>query len=593
MESFINIPIINLMYPLMYLIAFSVGASYIFYQAKKHNWHIGSVSVMLGATITAAVFGSKIVLIPIDSILTSFMNFQLPVANGKSFLGGVAGGLIGMLIAIRYLRLPMQVADRVAFILPVSLAIGRVGCLFAGCCFGKLTELPWGISYEAGSPAHFHHLYDGSIDAEALTSLSIHPVPVYEILFCILIVTVIVSNRHRLQIQGRTLFAVLSLYSFLRFGGEFLRYQVHDVVINNVQIATLSAGLFFMMLFLYRKKTNDWVSVNGLTPGRRIFKLLMLIITVVFIPGAWYSPVEMALLTGTFSLLSIILATEYISKSGWQPRYLKPVYFLLIPVIMIAASPEYKKSDSTDNKYNKFGFTTFSGNFGAWDIYSGPETRDACGYSAYPHWDGIERAYRYYGIGGSIERYENPAANRGKSYGVRAIYGKSETPEISSERRNLSEKNETILLVNPFIKFDNKIVGIGFGLHGGVTPSWRVFQREGALGYPEARTVYIEPMISLRLLPRHGIFLEARYQDAYPSSFPVMRLQAGAGYGYMSNGQYGYVRAGITDWGYYLETDMPITGHLSLSCGLGINGSNPDLNEAQNYLSIGLKYKPN
>lgn len=297
------------MYPLMYLIAFSVGASYIFYQAKKHNWHIGSVSVMLGATITAAVFGSKIVLIPIDSILTSFMNFQLPVANGKSFLGGVAGGLIGMLIAIRYLRLPMQVADRVAFILPVSLAIGRVGCLFAGCCFGKLTELPWGISYEAGSPAHFHHLYDGSIDAEALTSLSIHPVPVYEILFCILIVTVIVSNRHRLQIQGRTLFAVLSLYSFLRFGGEFLRYQVHDVVINNVQIATLSAGLFFMMLFLYRKKTNDWVSVNGLTPGRRIFKLLMLIITVVFIPGAWYSPVEMALLTGTFSLLSIILAT--------------------------------------------------------------------------------------------------------------------------------------------------------------------------------------------------------------------------------------------------------------------------------------------
>ena len=48
----------------------------------------------------------------------------------------------------------LATADLVAPSLMLGLAIGRIGCLLNGCCFGGLCDLPWAVTFPAGSPAY-------------------------------------------------------------------------------------------------------------------------------------------------------------------------------------------------------------------------------------------------------------------------------------------------------------------------------------------------------------------------------------------------------------------------------------------------------
>ena len=67
--------------------------------------------------------------------------------------GGVFyGGLLGALaVAVWYSRRaslpPLQTADVLAPAVAIGHSIGRLGCFAAGCCWGKETDLPWGVVF--------------------------------------------------------------------------------------------------------------------------------------------------------------------------------------------------------------------------------------------------------------------------------------------------------------------------------------------------------------------------------------------------------------------------------------------------------------
>lgn len=71
----------------------------------------------------------------------------------------VYGSLIGALVAFafygRQAKLPLlPLADLIAPSLALGLALGRIGCLLNGCCFGGACELPWAVRFPAGSPPY-------------------------------------------------------------------------------------------------------------------------------------------------------------------------------------------------------------------------------------------------------------------------------------------------------------------------------------------------------------------------------------------------------------------------------------------------------
>jgi phosphatidylglycerol:prolipoprotein diacylglycerol transferase len=120
----------------------------------------------------SAIVGARILFVIVD--YPYFL--ENPIRIFKIWEGGLVfyGGLIGaVVVAILYMKkhdMPVLiVGDIVAPSLALAQSVGRLGCVSAGCCYGKPTNLPWGIVFtdpnslvplsELGVPLHPTQLY--------------------------------------------------------------------------------------------------------------------------------------------------------------------------------------------------------------------------------------------------------------------------------------------------------------------------------------------------------------------------------------------------------------------------------------------------
>ena len=108
--------------------------------------------------------------------------------GGEVFLSGtqrLTGGLLLATLAIlgatarRTSPGPREILDHLVGPAGLSIALGRVGCFLAGCCFGRPSSLGWAWSYPHGSPAFWNHVAQGRLDEASLSSLPVHPLSLY------------------------------------------------------------------------------------------------------------------------------------------------------------------------------------------------------------------------------------------------------------------------------------------------------------------------------------------------------------------------------------------------------------------------------
>ncbi|NLX96133.1 MAG: PDZ domain-containing protein [Rhodopirellula sp.] len=82
--------------------------------------------------------------------------------GGLVVYGALIGGFLGLVAFLLKHRLPMLATfDLLAPSVMLGLAIGRLGCLLNGCCYGGPCDLPWAIRFPAESPAHVHQVEQG------------------------------------------------------------------------------------------------------------------------------------------------------------------------------------------------------------------------------------------------------------------------------------------------------------------------------------------------------------------------------------------------------------------------------------------------
>ena len=68
--------------------------------------------------------------------------------GGLELLGGVVLAITVIIFYLIYHKLPVRhYLDILAVGLMLALVFGRIGCFLNGCCYGKPTDLPWGVRF--------------------------------------------------------------------------------------------------------------------------------------------------------------------------------------------------------------------------------------------------------------------------------------------------------------------------------------------------------------------------------------------------------------------------------------------------------------
>ncbi|HEO72475.1 MAG TPA: prolipoprotein diacylglyceryl transferase [Candidatus Hydrogenedentes bacterium] len=160
--------------------------------------------------------------------------------------------------------------DLIVPYIPLAHAFGRVGCFLNGCCYGKRTELPWGISFPrvpwnlsvspTGSPAYLDHCRRFALShASDHWSYPVHPTQLYSVaaLLCICATVVLIRDKWH-PFAGVSMPAYFTLYGAFRFFVEFLRGDhnpTHFGAFSDQQVFSLllvAGGLIlFSALYLW------------------------------------------------------------------------------------------------------------------------------------------------------------------------------------------------------------------------------------------------------------------------------------------------------------------------------------------------------
>jgi phosphatidylglycerol:prolipoprotein diacylglycerol transferase len=126
--------------------------------------------------------------------------------GGLVFYGGIAGGFLSGWWFIRRHKLPFwELADIIAPTIPLAHVLGRLGCFFAGCCYGR-EDARLGLIFPA--------LADG---------IPHLPTQLYEAGFNLLLFGFLWWRRKAQRPAGRLFWMYVMLYAAWRFAIEFLR----------------------------------------------------------------------------------------------------------------------------------------------------------------------------------------------------------------------------------------------------------------------------------------------------------------------------------------------------------------------------------
>ena len=163
---------------------------------------IGIVAGVIGAKITELVAMGWPTQVPAAAALD-------PRVGGRALLGGMIVGWVAVEIAKRVMGIRRSTGDLFALALPAGEAIGRIGCYFNGCCYGKVCSLPWAV---------FQH------DAWR------HPTQLYSAVSAATIFVVLWSFRKKMAYEGQLFLVYLLLFGATRFLVELFRWQDHYIM---------------------------------------------------------------------------------------------------------------------------------------------------------------------------------------------------------------------------------------------------------------------------------------------------------------------------------------------------------------------------
>jgi phosphatidylglycerol:prolipoprotein diacylglycerol transferase len=193
----------SLPYPAIIGLAIVVGAALSRVTQQRLPLSAGQkFGIDLGGFI-GAMLGAKLPFVLADR--TGLISGAAWFSDGKTILFGLVGGYFGVAVAKWSLEIRARTGDSFAVPVAAAVAIGRLGCFAAGCCYGTPTTLPWGVVFPA-------------VDNQPR-----HPTQIYEFLFHATMAAVLYALWRKRMFPGQLIKLYILAYLAYRFLTEFIR----------------------------------------------------------------------------------------------------------------------------------------------------------------------------------------------------------------------------------------------------------------------------------------------------------------------------------------------------------------------------------
>jgi len=191
--------------------------------------------IIIGA-LSGALAGSKILALAESAPeFWAHRDNLLFLMGGKTIVGGLLGGWLGVEIAKHFVGVKHSTGDAFVFPLIFGMAVGRVGCFLTGLddhTYGVATSLPWAVDFGDG--------------------IRRHPTQLYDIVFlCVL--AIILWPRRRSGPNGQLFLLFVASYCAWRFAVEYLKPSWKPIGLSAIQIAVV-VGFTASFLRLVRRR---------------------------------------------------------------------------------------------------------------------------------------------------------------------------------------------------------------------------------------------------------------------------------------------------------------------------------------------------
>lgn len=162
--------------------------------------------------------------------------------GGFVFYGGVLGGALFLYLYTHKYKLSyLKTLEALIPSVPLIHAVGRIGCFFAGCCYGMPAPSPWGVTFQIGSAAP--------------AGVSLLPVQLYESGSNLVLFAALMLYSKKRPLPGKLLGAYLVGYACIRFVLEFVRYDAARGMLLGLSTSQwISLLLLPLGIFLLFKK---------------------------------------------------------------------------------------------------------------------------------------------------------------------------------------------------------------------------------------------------------------------------------------------------------------------------------------------------
>ena len=201
--------------------------------------------------LVAAIVGSRLAYIGTvpDEFLANPLEMFKIWKGGLVFYGGFVGAMLTAIIYLKVKHLPIwKTGDILAPAVALGHCLGRMGCFFAGCCYGKACDLPWAITFH--DPASL-----------APINVPLHPTQLYSSAGNFLIFLILLVVRRYQKFEGQLFWLYVLLYGVTRsfiemFRGDYRGGEIMGVLSVSQTVGCSLALVAVVMMVVLAKKAD-------------------------------------------------------------------------------------------------------------------------------------------------------------------------------------------------------------------------------------------------------------------------------------------------------------------------------------------------